>query len=161
MKKCVLEDKKVRVFNEERQGKINNKTVCKKISTSNPRKYCFYSSLVSTYLIFSYRLKTRDSETRYLITLLYDICFSRHLLWGMNEVAIKIITWWGRVLGAPGWGAPMLWWYIMSCFSWGRPGVELAWCFPMSTAARASARLSSPSFRPLNKSPWNKTKYLH
>jgi hypothetical protein len=64
------------------------------------------------------------------------------------------ITWCGRVLGAPGCGAPMLWWYIMSCLSWGRPGVELAWCLPMSTAARASARLSRPSLRPLKRSPW-------
>ena len=28
MRKCVLEDKKVCVFNKERQGKINNKNVC-------------------------------------------------------------------------------------------------------------------------------------
>lgn len=31
---------------------------------------------------------------------------------------------------------------------------ECVWCFCMSTAANASARLRIPSFRPENMSPW-------
>lgn len=41
---------------------------------------------------------------------------------------------------------------ICWCAAW------LLWCFCMSTAASASARLNKPSFRPENISPW-KTKF--
>lgn len=85
------------------------------------------------------------------------------------------LTWSGR------WGAPIPWWYITSCCTCMRMKIKLKtfvermrgreglftlscwvicwwaawldWCFCMSTAASASARLSNPSLRPENKSP--------
>lgn len=49
-------------------------------------------------------------------------------------------------------GAPIPWWYMTSCFNW-VDICECVWCFCMSTAARASARLRIPSFSPENMSP--------
>lgn len=47
-------------------------------------------------------------------------------------------------------------WYMTSCFNccciW--ECAWLCWCFCISTAARASARLKIPSFSPENMSPW-------
>ena len=122
----------------------------------------FFSILCRIYAIFI--LHRTDQEIRKTFVRLSTIIIQRFLTWSGL---------WG--------GPPIPWWYITSCFKdiklWMLKSALkffisslftlsccvicwcaawLLWCFCISTAARASARLNKPSLRPENISPWKK-----